>query len=135
MAKTVNLAIDQGETWRWSFVWASPDPASTDAAPLPPIPFDLTGATARLQVREKYGTPVLVELTTENSGIALNGSSGRIDIVFTDAQTDTLGASADPLKPRRKALYDLEVQFSSGDVRRVLEGAIAFDQNITRDMP
>lgn len=132
MAQTVNLNMNQGETWRWPFVWASQDPASTEAVPLPPIPFDFTGCTAALQVRERYGSPVLAELSL-GSGISLN-AGGEIVLEFTDVVTDALGATADPSKPRSKAKYDLEITFPSGDVRRVIQGAIILGSNITREV-
>ena len=45
---------------------------------------DLTGSRARLQMREKVGSSVvLVELTTENDGITLGGVDGTITLTMT----------------------------------------------------
>jgi len=130
MAKTVNLQIDQGETWRWSFQWAAPDPASTAVVPLPPIPYVVLGGIAALQVREKYGSEVLLELS-EFTGITL-GVDGAVTIEFTDEQTDAMGATAIANRPRLKAKYDLEIEFTDGDRKRVCEGEITLSPNITR---
>jgi len=133
MAKTVSMLWLQGQTYRCAFVWARSNPESTEAAPLPPLPRDITGCTARMQLRAKYGTDVLLELTTENGGLVVGGADGRIQIIASAEQTDALGVTDDPLKPRRSAKYDLELVWPSGDVTRVIEGDITLSPNITRD--
>lgn len=130
MATTVNFNLDQGQTFHWSFIWATAGATSTD----PPVPYVVTGCTARMQVRAKYGTDVLVELTTENAGITLGPAAGQVQLLLTDEQTDMLGSSEDSLKPRKIVKYDLEIVFPSGDVTRVIQGEITFDPNITREV-
>lgn len=44
-------------------------------------PVNLTGMTGRLQFRVDDGAPVLLDLTTENGGIALGGTAGTIDLL------------------------------------------------------
>ena len=134
MAKTVNLNWLQGQTYRWGFVWARPDAASTPEAPLPAIPRELTGCTARMQIRSRYGAEVLLELTTENGGLTLGPDAGHITIYAADEQTDEVGATEDPLKSRTRARYDLEVIYPSGDVRRVIQGDLTISPNITREV-
>lgn len=131
MATTVNFNLDQGQTFRWSFIWATA--GATPEAPV--IPYVVTGCTARMQVRAKYGTEVLLELTTEDAGITLGPADGQVQLFITDEQTDALGSSEDPLKPRKIVKYDLEIVFPSGDVMRVIQGEITFDPNITREVP
>lgn len=126
MAASYPLKVDQGETFRLSLVYALPGPTSDD----PVVPIDITDYTARMQIREKYASPVLVEATTENGGIEIVGEEGRINLVLTDVQTDTLGAKGD--KPRTSALYDLEIVSPGGDVKRVVEGSVTINPNITR---
>jgi len=128
MAGVYPLAIDQGETLRLSVVYATPavEPETE------PTPIDLSGATARMQVREKYGSPVLAEITTENGGLTINGPTGEIELFLTDVQTDAIGVKDGLASPRLSAVFDLEVTFPSGDVKRVLEGPITIDPNITR---
>jgi hypothetical protein len=128
MAAVYPLTIDQGETFRLSMIYATP----ADAPVTTPVPINLTGAVARMQIREKYGSPVLVEITTENHGITIIGLAGQIDLVLTATQTDLLGVKEGSARPRTNAVYDLEVTVLSGDVKRVVEGQITINPNITR---
>jgi len=131
MAAVYPLTIDQGETLRLSMIYATPavDPATT------PTPIDLSGAVARMQIREKYGSPVLVEITTENHGVTITGPAGQIDLVLTDVQTDAIGVKEGSTRPRTSAVYDLEITLLSGDVKRVVEGQITINPNVTRATP
>ena len=131
MAASYPLAVDQGETFRLSLVYAYPGPTPGD----PVEPIDITDYTARMQVREKYASPVLAEATTENGGIEIVGPEGRINLVLTDVQTDAMGVKDGTDKPRTTALYDLEIVSPGGDVKRVVEGAITINPNITRAEP
>ena len=128
MAAVYPLTIDQGETFRLTLVYALPGATPSD----PPVPIDITGATGRMQVREKYGSPVLAEASSENDGIAIEGPEGRIHLVLTAVQTDAMGVKEGSTKPRETALYDLEITLPGGDVKRVVEGTIAIRPNITR---
>ena len=69
MAASYPLAVDQGETFRLSLVYAVPGTTPSD----PVVPVDITDYTGRMQIREKYGSPVLAEATTENGGISISG--------------------------------------------------------------
>jgi hypothetical protein len=54
-------------------------------------PVDLTGYTARLQLREKItSATTLLELTTANSGIVLDNTAKTITVIITAAQTAAL---------------------------------------------
>ena len=56
-------------------------------------PVDLTSYTARMQVREKYTSKTAaVNLTTENGGISLGGTSGTIDLFISDSDTSEIFA-------------------------------------------
>lgn len=131
MAGVLDLPIDQGETFRWAFVFATRPEVEGD----PWVPVDLTGCTARMQVREKYGSEVLASVTTEDGGITLGGADGRVEVFLTDVQTDELGVKEGSTRPRTAASYDIELIFPSGDVKRLIQGAITIDPNITRDTP
>ena len=130
MAASYPLAVDQGETFRLSLVYAVPGTTPSD----PVVPVDITDYTGRMQIREKYGSPVLAEATTENGGISISGPEGRINLVLTDVQTDAMGVKEGSDKPRTAALYDLEIVSPGGDVKRVVEGAITINPNITRNV-
>ena len=89
------------------------------------LPVDLTGYTARMQVREKVtSTAVIVNLTTENGGIALGGDNGTILLTIDHEDTSLL-------KPK-KYVYDLEIISISDIVTRLLEGEFCVTPEVTR---
>lgn len=90
-------------------------------------PADLTGYTARMQVRKRLATPdpPMLELTTENGRITLGGAAGTIRLYVTDEDTMS------ELEGRR-GVYDLELQTPGGEVIRLLEGTVTIDPNVTR---
>lgn len=86
---------------------------------------DLTGYTARMQIRQSVRNPaVLVELTTENGGITLGGAAGTVDLLLTSTETAALTA--------RAGVYDLELIDSEGIVTRLLQGAVEISPEVTR---
>lgn len=85
-------------------------------------PVDLAGATARMQIREQVGGAVLLELTTENGGLAISGP-GTITRTLSATQTAALAWT--------EAVYDLEVQYPDGTVQRYLQGAVTVSREVT----
>lgn len=91
---------------------------------------DFTGFTARLQARFSpndvgVGT-LLLELTTENGGISINGPS--ITLRRTAAQTAVLNFG-----PTGQASYDMElVQPGTGYVFKYFYGPITLIPEVTR---
>jgi DUF4097 and DUF4098 domain-containing protein YvlB len=84
---------------------------------------DLSGYTARMQVRRTTSSSTtLVELTTENGRISLN-SNGEISLSLSATETSAL---------TDEGVYDLEIEDSSGNVERVVEGAFNLDLEVTR---
>ncbi|MBU0563401.1 MAG: hypothetical protein KJ945_08060 [Gammaproteobacteria bacterium] len=86
-------------------------------------PVDLTGATARMQVRAGLGGAVLLELTTENSGLAITGPG---------TLTRTLSAAATAALTWTDGVYDLEVEYADGTVQRYLQGAVTVSREVTK---
>lgn len=134
-AQKRDLYIEQGATFDWGFTWYRAL-VDGDGNPIldangkvqPGQPYDLTSAKARMQIRKKAGDPVLIEATTESPtgspAIVLGGATGRIDIKLTAAMTDALDI--------KTGAYDLEVEFADGDVRRLFQGGVTVDPNVTR---
>jgi hypothetical protein len=91
------------------------------------VPYDLTGCKARMQIRQRRGTEVLISATTSNGGIKIDNdpTTGRLVVTVTDEATDSLTIT--------KAKYDLEIGYPSGDVVRILEGSVKISPNITQD--
>lgn len=88
-------------------------------------PVNLTGFTARMQIRETVeSTTVLHSLTTENGGITLGGAAGTI--ALTISASDTAAFTFDT------AVYDLEVVSAGGVVTEVASGAVLMNDEVTR---
>lgn len=116
-AAKLKLLIEQGATFRKVLTWKAGTPA---------VAVDLTGCTARMQMREVItDTTPLVELTTENGGITLGGVAGTIELVITATATAAITWTA--------AVYDLEIEFASGDVTRLVYGTVTVTPEVTRD--
>lgn len=87
-------------------------------------PVDLTGVTARMQIRPKTdSTEVLHTLTTENSGIILDNTLKTITLEIDEADTATFSF--------KSAVYDLEV-LKNNDVIPFLTGTILLTKEVTR---
>lgn len=112
----LNLGIDQGATFVKNVTWKTGKPAT---------PVDLTGCTARMQIRPKVDSAdVLVSLTTENGGITLGDAAGTVAIrIEADATEDFTW---------KGGVYDLEIEFADGTVRRLLAGSVSVSPEVTR---
>ena len=92
-------------------------------------PVNLTGYTARLQVRASVDTPgtPLLELTTTlvaGSGIVLGGAAGTIQLVAPAAATAAYTWD--------EGVYDLELISGTGVVTRLLQGPAKAWHEVTR---
>ncbi len=113
-AGTYNLVIEKGATFERTITWK--DDAGN--------PVDLTGYTARMQIRETVtADPPVVSLTV-GSGITLGGAAGTIQIVIDATTTAGIAAS--------QGVYDLELEDGSGKVTRLLAGSVTFLEEVTR---
>lgn len=107
---TLNLKIDQGTTFSKKAIWKSGTP---------PTPVNLTGCTAKMQIRDKVGSStVLLELTTENGGIVLGGVTGSIEFCKLSAATTSQIAW-------RIGVYDLKITFADSTVKRKISGTVS----------
>lgn len=88
-------------------------------------PVDLTGFTARMDIRASLeATTVIHTLTTENGGITLGDAAGTIDLLIP--ATTTAGFDF------THAVYDLELVSALGVVTRLVSGAVALSKEVTR---
>lgn len=86
---------------------------------------DLSGYTARMQVRERHtSTETILTLTTENGGISLGGAAGTISL--SASATATAGLSS------KEYVYDLEIISPSSIVTRLIEGKFIVTPEVTR---
>lgn len=112
MAVYANLSIDQGSNFSSTITVEDQDG----------IVFNLTGYTARGQIRKTYSSSTSVNFTVAISSPA---SNGKIEISLTALQTLAF-------KPGRY-VYDIEiVQTSSGSVTRVIEGQVEVNPRVTQ---
>ena len=113
----LKFTIYQGATFRKRLTWTGPAPTRT--------PIDLTGCTARMQVRPDIeSATVLVELNTTNGGITLGGAAGTIELFISD--------EASAAFTWLSGVWDLEIEFASGEVRRLMQGTVSVSPEVTR---
>ncbi len=121
IAGIYNITCEQGTDFSRSCILKYPDSADPTGSTY--LLYDLTGYTARMQVRRtlESASPE-IELTTANSGILLGGVTGTIEIVMTNTQTAALDSDG---------VYDLEIISSIGAVSRVIQGTFTLDLEVT----
>lgn len=113
LAGSYDLTIEQGATFTLAMFYQDDAGAAVD----------LTGATARMQLRTAVSasTPA-IELTTQNGRITIDGARGQITLNIAAADTAGLTGSG---------VYDLEIVQGS-TVQRILEGAYKVNPEVTR---
>lgn len=141
------FTILQGATFRRGFRWGSvPYPTRTvngklvnaqTCLPVPDadlVPVDLTGCTARMQLRVDALAPdVLLELSTTNGRIDLvDGADGWVRFVLDAATTETIPYGDTPPARWNEAVGQLEIVHPNGDVSRPVEIAWVVSPEGTR---
>lgn len=111
-AAQYDFSFVHGDTHTFVAEWKD----STGAA------INLTGYTAKLQVKIDYDTPALLTLT-DSSGIVIDAALGKLTVTFTATQTATLDATT-------RYVYDLEVR-TGAVVTTLLAGCIAVTPEVT----
>lgn len=111
-----NIVADQGATLSRTVTWKD----SAKRA------INIAGYTARMHVREAVeSADTILELTTENDGITLGGSSGTVTLSVSAADMADV--------PEGKYVYDLElVAPVSGVVSRLIQGNFVVRPEVTR---
>jgi hypothetical protein len=114
----LDLTIYQGSTYKKAFQWKTGKP---------PQPVDLTGCTARMQIRKKVtDSVVLFELTTQNNRIVITDpTEGKFEIRLTAVEAASLTF--------KTGVYDFEIVYPGGEpVYRLFEGTIEVMPEVTR---
>lgn len=110
-----DITVEQGATFPLEVVYKD----STGAI------VDLSGYTARMQIRKKKSsTTTLSDSTTANGEIVITAVAGKV--VVTIPATTTAGFEG------RRAFYDLEIEDGSGFVTRLLEGDVCISKEVTK---
>lgn len=114
MSTQKNFQIDHNTTFNFTVEYRD----NQDA------PIDLTGATAKLQVRDTTNSARLAfTLSSPSSGIVINETLGTITVTMNPAQTSKL------FYP--KAVYDLIVTDSNANRIKMIEGFITLNKTVT----
>jgi hypothetical protein len=85
---------------------------------------NLTGCTARMQVRKFAGSSKPVLNLTSSSGITLGGAAGTIRV--------QISAAALSVVPADEYVYDIEIVDASSIVLKVLSGEFVVNAEVTR---
>lgn len=109
-----NFEIEAGATFTRTITYKD----SEDTA------IDLTGSEVRMQIRDNYGAGnPLVSLSSPSSGITFTSNTGEFILTITATQTESLNI--------RQGIYDIEIEYQSGTVERVLEGRVKVSPQVT----
>ena len=125
IAGVYNITIEQGTTFYRLIDVMEPDVLDPDEYD----PFNLTGYTARMQIRRTVdNADTMISLTSptvNGNGITvMDGANNAISINMTAATTATIPTSG---------VYDLEiVKTSTGAVSRLIQGTITLSLEVTR---
>ena len=110
-----NFTIDQGAQYNTTIVY---EDSSGN-------PIDLTGYSAKMELREQSSSPnpAALTLTSPSGGIVITPLTGTLAITMTTAQTNALSA--------RFYVYDLELTVG-GVVSRLIQGQITVYAQVTQ---
>ena len=121
-----NFLIEQGATFQLELQYK--DPSGN--------PINLTGYSGRLQIRQTVPSTVVLlclssSLKPDGTGINFSGSNGT-----TSPSSGSIGiyisAISSSLLTFDQAVYDLEIENSSGFVTRLVEGGVQLSKEVTR---
>ena len=108
-----NIVCPQGSTFSQQITYSVDDAL-----------VNLTGYSARMQVREKHtSTNAILDLDTDNGGITLGGALGTITMTATSDATALISA--------KDYLYDIEL-VNGSTVTRIREGKFTVTPEVTR---
>lgn len=114
MAGQKNFEVDQNATFNFVIEYKDNDGNA----------IDLTGASAKMQVRDtKGGAKLAVTLTSPSGGIVIDPINGKLTVKMTPTQTNKL------FYP--KSSYDLMVVDSNGNKIKLLEGFMTLNRSVT----
>ena len=105
---------------------------SASGQPIPGTPYigtpwDLTGTTATMEIRQTFGSPLLLSISetanTNGSVLTLGGTAGTVNIHI---------AAADSLLITSNARYDLLLVDASGSRSTPIGGVVNYQPTITQ---
>lgn len=114
MAGQKNWEVDQNTTFTFTVVYKDNDDN----------PINLTGCSAKMQVRDtKGGSKLAFSLTSPIGGITIDGPNGKVTVKMTPTQTNKL------FYP--KSSYDIMLTDSNLNKIKLLEGFMTLSRSVT----
>ncbi len=114
MAGQKNFEVDQNATF--SFIVEYKDNNG--------VAINLTGASAKMQVRDtKGGSKLAFSLTSPSGGIVIDPTNGKLTIKITPTQTNKM------FYP--KSSYDIMITDSNSNKIKLLEGYMTLSRSVT----
>ena len=113
MAGQKNWDVDQDTTFTFVVEYKDPNDAI----------IDLTGATAKMQVRDATAQKLAFTLTSPSGGITIDGALGKVTVKMTPTQTKKL------FYP--KSIYDLIIVDTNLNRIKLLGGYITLNRTVT----
>jgi hypothetical protein len=117
-----NITCEQGATFIRLIQIEYPDAVDPSIF----LPFDLSGYTARMQIRRTIDSSnVIISLDSEDNGIEMQyaGVENALRIHIEDEQTALISSDG---------VYDLEIESADGVVSRVIRGSFTLIPEVTR---
>jgi len=108
-----DITIEQGATFQLNLTWKDSNGS----------PINLTGYSARMQVRESYESEDVIVSLVSPTNITLGGALGTILITIANSVTSSLSFV--------EGVYDLELIVGS-TVTRLLQGKAIISREVTR---
>lgn len=144
-ASRLDITIEEGATFNRLLTLQVPEvPAdpTTGSPAVPAVPIDLTGFTAKAEVRKDLAasSPVLASITA-NVVDALNGKIRlTIDATTTTSLVSDLDRETTTASPNMSTIsepvvigvWDLELEDGSGNVTKLLRGNVKFFDEVAR---
>ena len=113
MAGQKNWEVDVNTTYSFTIDYKDPNGN----------PVDITGSSAKMQVRNVQGDKLAFTLTSPTGGITIDGPNGQITVKMTPTQTSKL------FYP--KSVYDLMLTDSQANKIRLVGGYITAVRSVT----
>jgi hypothetical protein len=116
-AARYDLVFERGASYPLSLIWQDGDGTAKD----------LTGYTAKLQIRSSKGDSASSPLSERVSPgtITLGGAAGTVSMHWTPTETAAMTAG-------EEGWYDLLLTAGDGTVTRLLEGAATVQERVTQ---
>ena len=115
MAVQKNWDVDQNTTFTFQIQYTENDEIT---------PIDLTGASAKMQVRDvKNNSNLAVTLTSPSGGITIDPTHGKLTIKMTPTQTSKLYYP--------KSEYDVMLTDSNFNKTKLLQGFLTLSRSVT----